>query len=360
MEDLIMQACDRLAGGASRGIFKLSEAMGGGKTQSMIACGLLARFPELTSDLPFAKAPNIQKPDAVIVFTGRDTDKNVWVSIGEELGVSFPENSAPSEKQWADALEDKRVLILLDELAFYLVHASTVGKMEEGARFSKRTAIALTNLFGAVRDHKACEKVALVIADLQKDWDQGQEELARIMRSDATLGGTLQSADNEMSKGAVAISPVDNTKDELYAILKKRLFQKIEASETQRKELFDAYFRELDTAKKAGLISQTLGTIRDQMEASYPFHYSTKHLIGTFNDNPGFQKTRDVIRLMASIVRAIWEKGPEEVSQHYLLSLMSANLNDSRVAARFKEVKRSLGMHCRPTSQISAPHTQRA
>jgi len=343
MEDLIMQVTDRLKGGKSRGIFKLSEAMGGGKTQSMIASGLLARFPNLAKELPFAKQPEFTTPDAVISFTGRDTDKNVWTTIGEELGARFQEDSAPSENQWAEALADKSVLILLDELAFFLVHASTKGNLEEGARFSKRTAIALTNLFGAVRDHKTCRKAALVIADLQKDWDQGQEELARIMRSDATLGGTIQSADNEMSKGAVAISPVDNTKDELYAILKKRLFQSIGASDSEKEALIQAYFKELETAKKAGMVSQTLATIHEQMEAAYPFHYSTKHLIATFNDNPGFQKTRDVIRLMASIVRAIWEKGPQEVKRHHLLSLTSADLNDSRVAARFKEIKRSLG-----------------
>jgi hypothetical protein len=79
-----------------------------------------------------------------------------------------------------------------------------------------------------VRDHKEASRVAVVVADLQKDWEQGQEDLAKIMRSNSSLGGTLQSADNEMSKGAVAISPVDNTKDELYAILRKRLFKEIQ------------------------------------------------------------------------------------------------------------------------------------
>ena len=53
MEDLITQAFDRLSGGPSRGIFKLSESMGGGKTQSMIVAGLLARFPKLAKALPF-------------------------------------------------------------------------------------------------------------------------------------------------------------------------------------------------------------------------------------------------------------------------------------------------------------------
>ena len=47
MELLLMNAFSRLAGvGAPSGIYKLSESMGGGKTQSMIVAGILARFPQ--------------------------------------------------------------------------------------------------------------------------------------------------------------------------------------------------------------------------------------------------------------------------------------------------------------------------
>ena len=342
MEELIMQAFDRLRGGPSRGIFKLSESMGGGKTQSMIVAGLLARFPHLADSLPFKKKPKAIEPDSVIAFTGRSTDENVWVTLGKQLGADFPEDSAPSEKQWATLFAGKSVLILLDELAFYLVHAASQGTKEQGERFSTLTALALTNLFGAVRDHKEAGKVAVVVADLQKDWDQGHEDLARIMKSNVALGGTIQSADNEMSKGAVSISPVDNTKDELYSILRKRIFKDISISPSEKKQTIDAYFAELQTAKKAGLVERALPTIREELEVSYPFHFSTKHLIETFNDNPGFQKTRDVIRLMASIVRAIWGKGDHEVNRHTLLSLASPDLNVSAVSSRFKEIKRSL------------------
>lgn len=342
MEELIMQSFDRLSGGPSRGIFKLSESMGGGKTQSMIVAGLLARFPKLVKGLPFKTAPKSVKSDKIIAFTGRSTDENVWVSIGKQLGASFTADSAPSEKQWAALFKGKSVLILLDELAFYLVHAAAKGKKDEGERFSTLTALALTNLFGAIRDHKEAAQVAVVVSDLQKDWDQGHEDLARIMRSNVSLGGTIQSADNEMSKGAVSISPVDNTKDELYAILRKRLFKDIKISDREKKTVIDAYFAELQTAKKAGLVERALPTIREELEVSYPFHFSTKHLIETFNDNPGFQKTRDVIRLMASIVRSIWGKGTHEVDRHTLLSLASPDLNVSAVSSRFKEIKRSL------------------
>jgi hypothetical protein len=160
-----------------------------------------------------------------------------------ELGADFPVESAPSEKQWAALFAGRSVLILLDELAFYLIHAASKGKKDEGERFSMLTALALTNLFGAIRDHKESAKVAVVVADLQKDWDQGHEDLARIMRTNVSLGGTIQSADNEMSKGAVPISPVDNTKDELYAILRKRLFKDIKISPKEKKDLIDALLR---------------------------------------------------------------------------------------------------------------------
>ncbi len=143
-----------------------------------------------------------------------------------------------------------------------------------------------------------------------------------------------------MSKGAQTIAPVDNTKDDLYAILRKRLFQKIEASENDIKAVADAYRAEMKTA--SAVIESTAASVREEILVSYPFHFSTKHLIGMFNDNPGFQKTRDVIRLMATIVCSLWKKGESVVSQHQLISFEMADLNDTVVASRFIEIKKSL------------------
>lgn len=341
MEILLSQAFARLAGtGSSSGIYKLSESMGGGKTQSMIVAGILARFPHLAKGMEFHAALPQAKPDVVASFTGRSTDKKVWVAIGDALGASFAADRAPSETEWRDALKDRAALILLDELAFYLVHAASQGSKEDGTRAATLAGIALTNLFGAVRDYKECRRCVIVIADLQKDWEQGAEELARIMRSNDTLGGTMQSVNNEMSKGAQTIAPVDNSKDELYAILRRRLFKTQAASAKDIEAIADAYVAELK--KASAIIERPTMKVREEILASYPFHFSTKHLIASFNDNPGFQKTRDVIRLMASIVRSLWSKGDGAVSQHHLLSLESADLNDANVASRFVEIKKSL------------------
>jgi hypothetical protein len=54
MEMLLYQAFARMAGtGSASGIYKLSESMGGGKTQSMIVAGILARFPHLANLVNF-------------------------------------------------------------------------------------------------------------------------------------------------------------------------------------------------------------------------------------------------------------------------------------------------------------------
>ncbi len=87
MELLLSQVFARLNGASyASGIYKLSEAMGGGKTQSMIVAGILARFPHLASMIPFQKSlPNV-KPDVVASFSGRATNKKVWVSLAQNLG----------------------------------------------------------------------------------------------------------------------------------------------------------------------------------------------------------------------------------------------------------------------------------
>ena len=46
MRTLLEQAFRRLEGKSSQGIFKLKQAMGGGKTHNLLVLGLLARHPE--------------------------------------------------------------------------------------------------------------------------------------------------------------------------------------------------------------------------------------------------------------------------------------------------------------------------
>ena len=51
METLLSQGLRRLAGKSDQAVFELKQAMGGGKTHSMIALGLLARDAGLRSEI---------------------------------------------------------------------------------------------------------------------------------------------------------------------------------------------------------------------------------------------------------------------------------------------------------------------
>src|SRR6266567_2803358 len=64
METLLSQGLQRLGGRSDQAVFELKQAMGGGKTHSMIALGLLARdsalresvVPDLAKEAPFNEA----------------------------------------------------------------------------------------------------------------------------------------------------------------------------------------------------------------------------------------------------------------------------------------------------------------
>src|SRR6516164_4921822 len=126
---LIARGFERLAGRSEDGAFYLTQAMGGGKTHSLIAFGLLAADPELRREvvprIPAGAEFGVAK---VVIFNGHQNPENLlWGFIGERLGrgeimASFWRNGArtPGVDEWVAVLGEGPVLILLDELPSYL------------------------------------------------------------------------------------------------------------------------------------------------------------------------------------------------------------------------------------------------
>ena len=84
--------------------------------------------------------------------------------------------------------------------------ASSQGTREEGTRAATLAGIALTNLFGAVLDYVECKQTVIVIADLQKDWEQGAESLASILKSNDLLSNALNSSETTDSRSAESVT----------------------------------------------------------------------------------------------------------------------------------------------------------
>lgn len=116
MEMLLGDGLKRLAGRSDQAVFELRQAMGGGKTHSMVALGLLAKspklrefvVPEIASSAPFESGK-------VIAINGRlgFEEHFLWGEIAHQMGKASEFSrfwkdgaKAPSETDWIHLIGD--------------------------------------------------------------------------------------------------------------------------------------------------------------------------------------------------------------------------------------------------------------
>lgn len=331
----------RLLNGAQTGssVFLLSQSMGGGKTHSMIALGLLAEHPELRRKVLGDKDPAPKLEAAkVIGFNGRNSDApgGIWGALAEQLGkpevmagYCSPLLKAPGPEAWRQLLGEDPIILFLDELPPYLENAVAipVGNGDLGLV----TTTALANLFVAVAE---MDNVCLVLSDLAgSSYSRGQGNLQTAFDK-ATQGIT-----GEARRIAVPITPVNPNGDELYHILRKRLFATV-GDEASVDEIAKAYRNALKEASNMGLTSTAPETLYTRIKDSYPFHPDLRELVGKFKENEGFQQTRGVIRLMQMIVSNLWQsKKAERID---LIHPYDIDLNNDEIASEVRTINPSL------------------
>jgi predicted AAA+ superfamily ATPase len=172
-------------------------------------------------------------------FNGRSTDAagGIWGSIAHQLGKAeqfasyvSPLLSAPGPEAWKQLLGGDPLVLFLDELPPYLEYAVAVPV--GNGDLSVVTTAALGNLFVAVAD---MDNVCLVLSDLAgTNFNIGQASLQ------AALNRAVQGVTSEARRIAVPITPVNPNGDELYHILRKRLFEAV-APEDEIQKIAGAY-----------------------------------------------------------------------------------------------------------------------
>ena len=89
MKTLLEHGMRRLEGKTDQGVFKLKQAMGGGKTHNLLALGLLARHPKFREKVMDGFYKSDPSPGAVkvVAFTGRESDAplGIWGVLAEQL-----------------------------------------------------------------------------------------------------------------------------------------------------------------------------------------------------------------------------------------------------------------------------------
>lgn len=311
MKRLLREAFRRFEGNSNQGVFVLTQAMGGGKTHNMIVLGLLAKHPNLRQQVlgDFYQSSDLGKV-RVVGFTGRESDAalGIWGAIAQQLGKKelfkdyYSPLSAPGQTAWVNLLKGEPLLILLDELPPYFEDAKskTIGNSD----LARVTTTALSNLLVAVgKDELA--NVCVVISDLKATYEGGSQQIIK----------ALEDLKGEVGRGAITLEPVGLNTDEVYHILRKRLFEEL-PEESEIWEVARAYAQAVRDAKQMDITNASPDKFAAQLKESYPFHFAIRDLYARFRENPGFQQTRGLIRLMRVVVypACLMSKGAEPTS----------------------------------------------
>ena len=334
MEILLSQGLKRLAGLSEQAVFELKQAMGGGKTHSMVAYGLLARsrdlresvIPQIASDAPFDRAE-------VVAVNGRMTfaERFLWGEIATQLGKASQFSkfwkdgaTAPSEPDWIALIGEKPTLIMLDELPPYFDYAVT--RVVGGGNLAQVTTYALSNLLSAAVKLKRC---CVVLSNLSGSYEGATKQLRQAIRN----------FEHEANRQARAITPVELASQEIYEILRKRLFRRM-PNKSVVDSVASAFAEVLSEAVKSKSIAKSAELIAEEVHRSYPFHPSVKHVIALFKENESYRQTRGLMQFVSKMIKSVWTRPINDV---YLIGCQHLDLNISDVREEINRISNLQG-----------------
>ena len=335
IKSVLADVFGRLAGDNSvPAIHRLETGFGGGKTHTLIACAHIgfkgSAIADAVGDL---LDPSLLPAAGNVAVIGIAGDKipvhkpkgdqllphTLWGEIafqigGETLYQAVAEEAAsyaaPGENFLQKAFGDRKVLLMIDELAQY---AARFMAARPDARHQLE-AFLLT-LHGYARDNPHIAVVE-TLASAKDAFAAQTRMLAELLSQDAgkdmdadTALGIGQTAvegiSSVVARDATSVVPVQAA--EISRVLAKRLFLGIDptaALETAQK------YTEMYRKNSALLPDEAVrADYRDRLVAHYPFHPT---LINFLNNKlasyENFQGTRGVLRVLALAVRNIWQK----------------------------------------------------
>ena len=193
---------------------------------------------------------------------------------------------------------------------------------------SVATTTALANLLVAVNKSELTN-VCVVISDLTASYEGGTDQLNK----------ALANLQKETNRSALRIEPVNPHGDELYHILRTRLFETLPDAETI-KTVANEYAKAVRDAKEMDVTNASPDSYAAQLIESYPFHFSIRDLYGRFKENPGFQQTRGLIRMMRIFVSNMYDNGRAE--QVKLIHPYDIDLNNDEIFSEIKSINPTL------------------
>ena len=332
---LLSEVFARLAGdNTAPAIHRLETAFGGGKTHALIACAHIgfkgSKLASITSDLIDEKLLPGPGEVAVIGIAGDEIPVHkprgaklvpytLWGEItfqigGEELYREVEEEAssyaAPGKTYFDTVFGERKVLLMLDELAQYAARLSAA-RPDGGDQL----AAFLMSLHGYARSNPGIA-VVLTLASATDAFANQTERLAGLLSEvmgkevdkDEALGigqQTISGVTSVVARDATPVVPVQAA--EISRVMAKRLFARIDTLAAGKiASEYEALYR-----KNSSFLPDeaTRTDYKNRMAANYPFHPT---LIDFLNKklatSEDFQGTRGVLRVLSLAVRNIWKK----------------------------------------------------
>jgi hypothetical protein len=325
LKNLVENVLSRLAGEKGDPVIQLQTPFGGGKTHALLILYHFIKNRKKIEHLPaISELPKV-KDAKVAVFVGTQADvlsgKTPWGEIAEQLG-QYEIIKQHDKKRIATGKERLRqildasgpTLILMDEILEYIVKANRAEKVEKITQ--GQTLAFLQELSEVVASSKNCCLVVTLPASILERYDEEAER-------------SLQQLQKVLGRVEAIYTPVEGV--ELYEVIRKRLFDDFGDERTRRdvaRNYFDLY-QKLGTdippeAKEIGY--------RECIEYAYPFHPELIDVLyERWGSYPTFQRTRGVLRLLASVVADLYKQ--KVVSP--LIQSSLANLGNQTIRREF-------------------------
>ena len=358
LKDIIKRVIQALNGEQTENrVISLQTGFGGGKTHALIAIYHIAKAGNGIADLPscadlFSDAkmrPQFESASCA-VFTNNTTDVSqgritgdgitihtMWGEIAYQLGgkdayeavrKNDEELIAPGSAIIKPILQAASpCLILVDELADYCVKAS--GKSVAGGTLFNQTNSFIQALTETVSQVPKC--VLIITLPASSSEVSSSEEGVAI----------LQALNNRIVRVGTNVKPVGD--EEVFEVVRRRLFEKI--TRTEPIENAVSRFRALYERYKADLPEFCLSSdYGEKMKKAYPFHPELIEIFKTrWGSDYRFQRTRGVLRLLASIVQDLWLN--EKYKSRKRLLIMPSDVSLDRLDALTGTITSLMGHH---------------
>jgi hypothetical protein len=338
LKELLGQVLARLSGlGSSSAVFRLDTSFGGGKTHGLIALIHGAREGASVPNMSeFVSLPSMPTGTSVAAFDGEASDPSNGRIMGEDIRAFTPWGEiayqiggaagyeivrksdemrrAPGADTLAEVFGDRTVLVVLDELGEYLRKCPDAHGRDQIAAFLKA-------LFAAVESRpRAAVVFTLAVRSDGKATDafaRENEEISRIVSELESVSG----------RKATILNPTSD--DETAAVLKRRLFERVDVSQSTIDEyclLWTQYRDRIDAGHQGA-------EARTALEASYPFHPDLLDtLTGKTATLADFQRVRGMLRILAKTVANVWAKRPKDAA---LVHTHHVDLGDEGIRREF-------------------------